>query len=125
MLFINGDADPLVPFQGGQVHFFGRKRGEVIPVMEAVRIWAQLDGCKGAPVTESLPPKDPKDPTRVDKVTYPVSKNGSEVVAYVIHGGGHTWPNGLRYLGEWAVGKVSHQLDATDVIWEFFKRHSR
>jgi polyhydroxybutyrate depolymerase len=125
MLFINGDADPLVPFKGGQVHFFNRKRGEVIPVMEAVRIWAKLDGCNGAPVTESLPPKDPKDPTRVDKVTYPVSKNGSEVVAYVIHGGGHTWPNGWRYLGEWAVGKVSHQLDATDVIWEFFKRHSR
>ncbi len=125
MLFINGDKDPLVPFNGGQVHFFRRKRGEVIPVSEAARIWAKLDGCKNAPVSEVLPVKDPKDPTRVEKISYLSSKNHKDVSLYVIHGGGHTWPNGLRYAGEWAVGKVSHQLDATDVIWDFFKRHSR
>ena len=125
MLFINGDKDPLVPFNGGQVHFFNRKRGEIIPVAEAARIWAKLDGCKSEPITEILPVKDSKDPTRVEKISYPSSKDHKDVLLYVIHGGGHTWPNGLRYLGEWAVGKVSHQLDATDVIWEFFKKHAR
>jgi polyhydroxybutyrate depolymerase len=125
MLFINGDKDPLVPFEGGYVHFFSRKRGEVIPVEKAAGDWALLDGCSGEPVTQALPVKDPGDPTRVDRIAYPVSQNGSEVLLYVVHGGGHTWPGGLRYAGEWIVGRVSRQLDATDLIWDFFKRHSR
>ena len=125
MLFINGDKDPLVPFEGGYVHFFRRKRGEVIAPSQAAADWAALDGCKDAPVTTSLPVKDPQDPTRVDRIAYPLSPNGSEVFQFVIHGGGHTWPGGWRYAGEWAVGKVSRQLDACDLIWDFFKRHSR
>lgn len=125
MLFVNGDKDPLVPFEGGFVHFFRRKRGEVIPVTQAASDWAALDGCKDAPVTTVLPVKDAKDPTRVDRVAYPASPNGSEVFLFIIHGGGHTWPSGKKYAGEWAVGKVSRQLDACDLIWDFFKRHSR
>jgi polyhydroxybutyrate depolymerase len=125
MLFINGDKDPLVPFQGGTAHFFRRKRGEVIAPAQAAADWAVLDGCKEAPVTQALPVKDAKDPTRVDRIAYPLSSNGSEVFLFVIHGGGHTWPSGWKYLGEWAVGKVSRQLDACDLIWDFFKRHSR
>lgn len=125
MLFINGDKDPLVPFNGGSVHFFRHKRGEVIAVRQAVSDWAALDGCKDAPVTQTLPVKDPKDPTRVDRIAYPAAKDGSEVFLFVIHGGGHTWPGGKRYAGEWAVGKVCRQLDATDLIWDFFQRHHR
>lgn len=125
MLFINGDKDPLVPFQGGFVHFFRRKRGEVIAPAQAAADWAALDGCKDAPVTQALSVKDPNDPTRVDRIAYPTSPNGSEVFFFVIHDGGHTWPSGMKYLGEWAVGKVSSQLDACDLIWDFFKRHTR
>lgn len=125
MLFINGDKDPLVPFEGGFVHFFRRKRGEIIAPAQAAADWAALDGCKGAPVTTALPVKDPKDPTRVDRIAYPRSANGSEVLFFVVHGGGHTWPSGMKYAGEWAVGKVSRQLDTCDLLWDFFKRHSR
>src|SRR5665213_2415747 len=119
MLFINGDEDPLVPFKGGYVHFFFSKRGKIVPVNEAVRDWALLDGCKGDPVDERLTLQDHTDPTWVEKETYPISDNGAEVLLYVIHGGGHTWPSGMKYAGEWIVGKVSRQLDATDVIWDF------
>jgi polyhydroxybutyrate depolymerase len=125
VLMINGDKDPLVPFEGGTVHFFNRKRGQIISAPQTAAHWAQMDRCLGNPVTVALPVKDPQDPTRVDRITYPSAKNGAEVFLFVIHGGGHTWPDGLRYLGEWAVGKVSHQLAATDLIWDFFKRHSR
>ena len=90
-----------------------------------VRDWTLLDGCKGDPVDERLTLQDHTDPTWVEKETYPISDNGAEVLLYVIHGGGHTWPSGMKYAGEWIVGKVSRQLDATDVIWDFFKRHSK
>jgi len=125
VLMINGDKDPLVPFGGGTVHFFNRQRGRVIPVADTARHWALMDGCDGNATTTALPLEDPKDPTRVDRVTYPTAPSGAEVFLFVVHGGGHTWPGGLKYLGEWAVGKVSHQLQATDLIWDFFKRHHR
>jgi polyhydroxybutyrate depolymerase len=35
-------------------------------------------------------------------------------------GGGHTWPDGPQYLSKPVVGPVSHQFNASDVIWQFF-----
>ena len=47
------------------------------------------------------------------------------VVAYPDgQGGGHTWPQGQPYLGEWIVGRVSREMDANQEIWRFFSRHS-
>ena len=125
VLFINGTEDPLVPYQGGWVHFLRQKRGEVFSVPESAKLWAWIDGCKGRPVTESLPRLDSKDPTSVQRIYWPIGNNKAEIVLYVIRGDGHTWPKGWKYAGEWLVGKVSRNLDASDVIWEFFKHHKR
>ena len=38
---------------------------------------------------------------------------------------GHIWPGGKNRLPEKWVGKPSDSLNATDVIWEFFKAHPR
>jgi poly(3-hydroxybutyrate) depolymerase len=35
------------------------------------------------------------------------------------------WPGGRNLLPERIVGKSSDKLNATDVIWEFFKAHPR
>ena len=125
VLFINGSEDPLVPFQGGWVHFFRQKRGEVLSVPESAKLWAWIDGIKARPVTENLEHLDQSDPTSVQRITWSPGKDNTEVVLYLVRGGGHTWPGGWRYAGEWLVGKVSRNLDASDVIWEFFKRHKR
>jgi poly(3-hydroxybutyrate) depolymerase len=42
---------------------------------------------------------------------------------YEIQGGGHTWPGGVPYLGPRIVGRVSHELDANEVIWAFVQGH--
>jgi len=52
---------------------------------------------------------------------YAVSKQGAEVVVYAIEGGGHTWSGGPQYLRV-SGRKASHNLDATQAIWDFFKR---
>ncbi|MBW1972604.1 MAG: phospholipase, partial [Deltaproteobacteria bacterium] len=44
---------------------------------------------------------------------------------YGIEGGGHTWPGGYQYLPERIIGKSSKDIDASKVIWNFFKRHSK
>ena len=42
---------------------------------------------------------------------------------YTIEGGGHTWPDGPP-VGP-RVGRVTRELDATEVIWAFFAAHPR
>ncbi len=48
----------------------------------------------------------------------------SEVVLYSIQGGGHTWP-GAFYSGPAdLLGKTSGDVDATELITDFFLRHT-
>jgi polyhydroxybutyrate depolymerase len=46
----------------------------------------------------------------------------ADVVLYTIHGGGHTWPGGTP-LPEWFVGTTSRSVDASTLMWDFFRRH--
>ena len=75
-------------------------------------------------MVENLPDRA-HEGTSVRREIYPGGEQGTEVVVYVIEGGGHTWPGGPQYLPAFLIGKVSHNLDATQAIWGFFKRHTR
>jgi len=44
------------------------------------------------------------------------------VVLYTIEGGGHTWPGGTP-LPEWLLGPMSRSVDATRLMWAFFRAH--
>jgi poly(3-hydroxybutyrate) depolymerase len=58
------------------------------------------------------------DGTTIEKITYPDCQNGSQVVAYVIVAGGHTWPPHSPQLS--VGGQATGNLDATQVIVDFF-----
>jgi len=55
-------------------------------------------------------------------VRYAGCSQGAEVVFYTIEDGGHTWPGG-NPLPERITGKTSQEIDATQLMWEFFLRH--
>ena len=59
--------------------------------------------------------------TRVRRSTYSGCRDGRDVVLFTIEGGGHTWPGGPP-VGR-SVGRVTHDLDATRVMLDFFDRH--
>jgi len=61
----------------------------------------------------------------VNEVSYNQCAKGGEVVYYTVNGLGHIWPGGQNRLPEKSVGKPSNALNATDVIWDFFKSHPR
>jgi polyhydroxybutyrate depolymerase len=125
VLIINGDEDPLVPWEGGYIGFGGKKRGKCISAMETLHFWQTADGI--TPGTESvtnLPEKDPKDGTKIQLLSSANTQAGTEVILYDVQGGGHTWPGGWQYLGVWLVGRTSREVNASDLIWEFFKRHN-
>jgi len=56
--------------------------------------------------------------------TYCSGSNGVEVVYIAVDGLGHTWAGGKSVLPERMVGKTTDKLKATDVIWDFFKKHA-
>ena len=120
LLMINGTDDPLVPWEGGYVHVFRQKLGEIISVPQSAAFWAARNGCSPEPNITILPDTDPDDGTSVKKSIYRQCSDGADVVLYEIKGGGHTWPGGYQYLPEFLIGKTNRDLDATNTIWNFF-----
>jgi len=119
VMYIQGTKDPLVPFAGGAMK--KGAGGEIYGHEEVLKKWAAMDNC-GKLTTTDLPIiKD--DGTTVTKEEYS-GPGGVKVVGYTINGGGHTWPDGTQYLPKMIIGSLSHNLDACQVIWEFFKLHS-
>lgn len=105
-----GTDDPVVPFDGGKVNCCGNATVPAAP--DSMAMWAQHDGC----ATEFT---DTPIGTDVRKRTWSGCTDG-EVVFYIIDGGGHTWPGSIPID---RLGKTTTSIDASSVIWDFFKAH--
>lgn len=126
VLIMNNVKDPAVPWEGGEIGFPGYsqgKRGKGLSVFDSVKFWVNHNQCLTPPAITLEKDRDPNDGTRVRKEVYQ-NKDGTEVILYAIEGGGHTWPGGRQYLPERIIGKTSMDIDANEVIWDFFKKHA-
>ncbi len=140
-MFFIGSQDPLVPSEdsehndtlgklGDAVGLGGlgnlsvpmAKMGGLMTEREAVDFWCRHNQTSPSPYTSNEPDKDSHDGTRVKRETF--GAYNSEVVLYSIQGGGHTWP-GAFYSGPAdLLGKTCNDIDATELITDFFLRHS-
>jgi polyhydroxybutyrate depolymerase len=121
VMHFHGTADEFAPFAGGT----GEKSLASIQFRSApdsVAAWVRADGCPGKPEAAALPVKA-GDPTRVRRETYGPCKAGSEVVFYVIDGGGHAWPG--REARVQFLGTSTQSISANDLMWDFFQKHAR
>lgn len=125
VLLINGSADPIVPYDGGEVVVLGRKRGRVVSTAQTLEVFRAANGCTVDPAVVTLPDADPGDGTRIVEKTWTGGRAGTVVRLLEVQDGGHTWPGGHAYLGEGFVGKVSRDLDASRAILEFFLAHPK
>ncbi len=116
MMAIHGAADPIVPYDGGPL---GDPFNPVRPVYPAVRnfvaSWAERNRCAASPVQSTVA----ADVTRLE---YPDCGEGAAVVLYTLSGAGHIWPGG-KPLPEWRVGPNSNSIDATSLMWAFFREY--
>ncbi|KAF5415518.1 MAG: hypothetical protein C5S48_05680 [Candidatus Methanogaster sp.] len=117
VLIIHGTDDPLAPWEGGDV---ARGRGKVISIEETVRYWVAHNNCSSSPEIIWESDKDSRDGTRVRREVYGEGRDETEVILYAIEGGGHAWPGGYQYWPERIVGKMNKDMDADEVIWNFF-----
>jgi polyhydroxybutyrate depolymerase len=121
ILFMQGTADPLVHIEGGPV---ARTHGRNISLIDAANFWIDHNQTTKKPDSSDLPSHDPNG-TSVHRDIYTGGKQNTEVVVYTIRGGGHTWPGGSQYFPAFLVGKVNHDINASEVVWDFFSHHSR
>lgn len=118
VLHFHGSADTIVPIAGPDART--EKFLKFKSVADSVALWAKVDGCPPVPVVTDLPDRA-GDGTTIRKKVYGPGRDGSEVVLYIIFGGGHTWPGRPGVLP--SLGKSTANLSANDLIWEFFERH--
>lgn len=119
VLLMDGTADPINPFKGGEVKL-GKNgsRGFVHSTDETARYWAKLGGYIGDPETDTLPHRDPADPTSV--TVWDWHETGKKpVIVFVVNGGGHVVPN-PHFPAMPVLGKVTRDIDAPQAIWGFF-----
>ncbi len=110
-----GEADPLVPYDGGVV---AGSAAKVLSAEASALFLAQKNGCVGGGVVEQWPDADPADGTRVSVTRWEGCR--APVRLYSVQGGGHTWPGGWQYASERMVGRQSRELDATAEALRFF-----
>lgn len=109
-IVFHGTADPIVPFNGGPSRMFDLPFPD-IPTW--VSSFAAYQGCQSVPL--SLEPVG-----AVTGVSY--LDCDADLVSYTIDGGGHTWPGGDA-LPEWIAGTTNRDINATELMWEFFQQH--
>ncbi|GAC1306564.1 MAG: PHB depolymerase family esterase [Mucilaginibacter sp.] len=116
-MYIQGTKDPLVPYDGGTMKGAG---GEIYGHADVLKVWAEAGRCIDKPIVTHLP-DEAHDGTAIIKEEYSNPASGLKVVGYTVTNGGHTWPGGTQYIPKFVIGAVSHNLNACEVIWQFFK----
>ena len=112
MIAFQGTADRIVPYNGGKVWM------SPVPfpsVTAWVANWARRNRCGPSPVASAVA----ADVTRLE---YTNCAENAAVVLYTIQGEGHQWPGG-EPMPAWLVGPATRSIDATRLMWAFFRQH--
>ncbi|MFC1756204.1 alpha/beta hydrolase family esterase [Patescibacteria group bacterium] len=109
-MIINGKDDLAVPFDGGAP-------GDIdlysfTSVYDAVNLWLENNECTKHPAEIS-------NQDNFSKEIYNECKDGADVVLVAYHGG-HNWPGGAQDIFR----SISRKnINASQLIWEFFESH--
>jgi polyhydroxybutyrate depolymerase len=119
LVMVNGTADPLVPYDGGNVGWLGG-RGAVWSVRQSSELFIRINGCN-ASAERRLSHVDHDDATRVTEITWKDCSRGKPVILYRIEGGGHQVPGAPTFLS-FLLGRVTTDMSAADAIMSAFAR---
>lgn len=112
VIAFHGTGDRVVPYAGGRSWATSEPFPNV-PMWTAK--WARRNRCGAAPIDSLVA-------ANVTRRTFDGCADDATVELYTIRGGGHDWPGG-RGLPAWLCGPTSRGIDATSVMWTFFREH--
>jgi polyhydroxybutyrate depolymerase len=109
-MLIHGTADTLSPIAGGYSRHrgpHGELRGRTLSLEETAAYWRTVDLCPTGPgVTQAT--------EFSSRTTVQGGIGGTQVVAWTVFGGGHSWPGATQ-----APGTAIHEFDAAEEICRF------
>jgi len=114
MIAFHGTADPIIPYAGGTT-WKSPTRVPFPGVRQWTENWARRNRCGAQAVETSVA-------AHVVRFEYAHCADDAAVVLYSVGGGGHSWPGG-KAIAPWWVGPTSPEVDATRLIWAFFREH--
>lgn len=114
VVMIMGDEDPL----------YQQRPPTILSNEETIDFWLKANQITTEPDFAYLPQTAENDDTKIGRTRYRGGKNNTEVIYYLVEGGGHTWPGGPQYLPESVIGKTSRHMNASEVLWEHLKARS-
>ncbi len=112
-MLIHGTADTVSPLEGGYSRHRGPNgelRGRTLSLAETAEFWHHTDRCPPGPGEQHRTGQSSRD-TVVGGV------GGTQVAAWTVFGGGHTWP-GSAPAPEWAE-LTAQEFDAAEEICRF------
>ncbi|MCU1642032.1 MAG: hypothetical protein JWN03_2307 [Nocardia sp.] len=115
-MLINGTADTIFPIEGGHSRHLGPNgelRGYASGLTESAQYWRTVDRCSGddSTITTELS----------SRRTVTGGVGGTQVAAWTVFGGGHTWPS-TSVPPEWANSPdadTTREFDAAVEIYRF------
>jgi polyhydroxybutyrate depolymerase len=113
VIAFHGTADPICPYQGGDSKLAG---GSLPSVPGFFAKWSGRNQCRPTPIEAPVA----RDVTRRQ---YQDCADEAEVSLYTIEGEGHQWPGGKPLAAQWLVGPYSSSVEATRLMWDFFRHH--
>ena len=122
VVMVNGTADPVIPFAGGEI---GRTsgRGKVWSVDQTVALFARVDGCRSSK-SAALPHRSGAEDTHVTRIDWSNCQAGTSVTLFRVEGGGHAQP-GRHARAAHALGPGNQDFIAADAIMDVFANDAR
>ncbi|WP_225586948.1 PHB depolymerase family esterase [Algoriphagus sp. Y33] len=108
ILHIHSVLDKIIPFNGG----IGLAGYHFASVDSALAVWSSINELPIVPLE-----------SRFQDYTYKLWENGTNytIELFVTEDGGHSWPGGN--IARPGADSPSSAVDATELIWDFFRRH--
>jgi polyhydroxybutyrate depolymerase len=107
VLIIHGTKDRIVPYAGGTTE----GGGSLLSADKTAETWSQLNRCSGG-LKETM--------HKGDVTSRSYQGCHAPVTLCTVEGAGHTWPGGDQYLPRLLVGNTNRDVNASEMIWEFF-----
>lgn len=122
VLLVEGTADPIMPYGGGEVAILRKKRGRVLGVDATLAFWRASNHLPNLPDVQAIPHQG-SDPTRVIRSLWG-QDGGPQVELLKVEGGGHAEPSQAKRYG-WLYGTVAGaqngDLETAEEAWRFFR----
>ena len=129
VMTLNGTEDRLVPWEGYVPK--GHARDGPLGLMSArehAAFWAERNGCSSFDAMP-LNDTDPGDASSIVRSDWSKCRPGGAVAFYEVSGGGHQSPSPRSRALDQIVGALlgprNRDVEAAELVWDFFRRFKR